>query len=97
MAHIKIDQWYKTYSNDEGNFHREDGPAVIWKAGGIEYWVDGKYANSYNLAPDVSAEGDVMWGGPQHAIHSINRPAWDSPSGCKRWYNNGVLIWPELK
>ena len=35
--------WFKN-----GNYHREDGPAMVLKSGNKEWWLDGKYIwNSY--------------------------------------------------
>lgn len=98
MAKVVIDSdGTKTYYNDDGQIHREDGPALIYPNGCTEHWINGEYASNYELgAPDVVDEGGVTWWHDrQH--HSINRPANDYPNGQKLWLDNGYEIWPTLK
>lgn len=35
--HLGSRRWY----NDQGKFHREDGPAVEWALGATEYYLNG--------------------------------------------------------
>jgi hypothetical protein len=39
----EVDKWGTiVYHNENGKLHREDGPAVIWSNGTVEYWKNGK-------------------------------------------------------
>lgn len=38
---IVVPKFRKIYKTN-GRFHREDGPAVIWNDGGMEWWLNGK-------------------------------------------------------
>jgi hypothetical protein len=41
--------WYKN-----NKLHREDGPAVIFKSGTKEYWLNGKWY------PDISSDEELL-------------------------------------
>lgn len=38
----KVSKNYISYFNEQGERHREDGPAVEYNDGGKEWWVNGK-------------------------------------------------------
>ena len=43
-SHPKFDEYLvlNEYRNDNGNLHREDGPAAVWRDGSAQWWIDGK-------------------------------------------------------
>jgi hypothetical protein len=43
MSSIKKEYWNRTeYINEEGQYHRLDGPAIKWHDGVKQWWVNGK-------------------------------------------------------
>lgn len=41
---LKInDEGILFWRNEEGRYHRDEGPAVIWPVGTLEYVIDGMY------------------------------------------------------
>jgi hypothetical protein len=36
----KIEVGNKFWCNDKGQFHREDGPAIVWEDGSKEWWFN---------------------------------------------------------
>lgn len=41
-ALISIENGNRVWRNEDGNFHREDGPAIEYSSGDKEWWFDGK-------------------------------------------------------
>ena len=41
-----VDEKYKEWKNRKNEFHREDGPAVIWPGGNTDWYYDGHHYNN---------------------------------------------------
>lgn len=41
--YVKIDRATEGtfYLDDDGNYHRTDGPAIVWKSGSLEWYING--------------------------------------------------------
>jgi hypothetical protein len=81
--------WYK-----EGQFHREDGPAVIEALGTKRWYINGKLHRDGGPAIEASTapgfNGKKIW--YQHGKeHREDGPAEISPDGSYCWYINGKI------
>lgn len=74
----------KAYINDNDQFHREDGPAIIWRNGRKEWRVDGERFMTYE-ADGVYTMNTIYLAYESH-----------SPNGNRSMVRNGEDIWPEL-
>jgi hypothetical protein len=72
----------------EGKLHREDGPAVEYKAGGGEWWLHG--VNHREDGPAVVfSDGSWAWY-RDGRLHRIDGPALFEPGGRIAWFRTGV-------
>lgn len=94
MAEIVIDErGTKYYFNDETQFHRDDGPAIIHKDGSKSWYVNGE-ANDPKNPSVFFANGIFLWYRFNH--HRSDGPSEVRPNGYKEWYEDGSIIWPKL-
>jgi len=71
-----------------GQYHREDGPAIEY-ANGTKFWY---IHNDYHREDGPAAEhanGDKFWY-LNGELHRKNGPAIEYATGAKHWYLNGV-------
>lgn len=77
----------KEWRNEEGEFHREDGPAIE-NANGIKMW----YKNGNRHREDGPAvefvEGDKMWC-LNGKLHRLDGPAYQDADGTVSWHIDG--------
>lgn len=87
--YIKVDKdGNKSYYKDKDLtlLHRIDGPAIEWKDGGKEWWVNGFLHRTDGPAIE-SAFGDKYWFvNGKH--HRTDGPAVECPDGYKAWHIN---------
>ena len=78
------------YYNEQGQLHREDGPAVEYKNGDKSWHINGKFHREDGPAIEW-ANGDKAWflNGEQHREDG---PAVEYPIGDKYWFLNGKQI-----
>ena len=74
------------YKNSDGKYHREDGPAIIWKNGTQEWFLHGKRHRTDGPAI-VYADGTEAWY-LHDKRHRTDGPAVIRPDGTKEWYLN---------
>jgi hypothetical protein len=75
------------WRNPQGDLHREDGPAIEYKGGSKEWWVDGKRHREDGPAVEY-AYGSKAWflkGKP----HRADGPAVEWADGSKEWWVDG--------
>ena len=73
----------RRYYNDAGQLHREDGPAVMWRDGSLEWYHNGLRHREDGPAAEY-ADGTRLWylnGRP----HRTNGPTIELPGGIKEW------------
>ena len=76
-------EWY----NLEGNYHRENGPAIEY-ADGDKYWyMNGKLHREDGPAIEY-ANGSKYWH-MNGKLHRTDGPAIEYSNGSKLWYING--------
>ena len=71
----------RKYYNAAGQLHREDGPAVVWRDGSLEWYHNGLQHREDGPAA-VWSDGTRLWylnGRP----HRINGPTVELPGGIK--------------
>ena len=75
------------YYNDEGQKHREDGPAIEYVNGGKQWWLDGKLHRENGPAVEYF-DGDKYWylNGKNHREDG---PAIEYANGAKEWFFKG--------
>ena len=89
----KINEFGNKYWYLNGEYHREDGPAVEWADGTKSWWLNGKCHREDG--PDVEwANGDKYWW-LNGKFHREDGPAIEYADGTKAWYLNGKRLDPE--
>lgn len=88
MTNIKVIEsngstcWY-----DNGQIHREDGPAIIYDNGGKEWCKRGKRHRDNGPAIICSDNSTEWW--LNDKLHRENGPASIYSDGTKQWYIHG--------
>ena len=79
----------RLWINSEGEWHREDGPAIEWKDGGKFWYINDKLHREDGPAEEW-ADGDKTWwiNGKRHREDG---PAIERADGSKFWYINDKL------
>ena len=70
-----------------GKYHRLDGPAIEYPAGGKYWYLHGKYHRSDGPAIERS-NGDKCWY-LYGKVHRLDGPAIELSTGTKWWYLHG--------
>ena len=76
-------RWY----NEQGQLHRENGPAIEWAEGIKSWYINGQRHREDGPAIEW-ASGDKYWY-INDQRHRENGPAIEYASGDKYWYLNG--------
>lgn len=84
----------KEYLNDDDEYHRTDGPAIIWRNGNKYFYTHGKQSCTTRPS-DYYNDGSVAWA-INDQMHRNKGPALDGPNGRKTWWKGGLSIWPKL-
>lgn len=79
-----------TYWTEDGEFHRDDGPAVIYKDGSQHWYFHGQRHRIGGPAV-IEASGTEHWYLCGKA-HRIDGPAIIFANGDKRWYVYGERV-----
>jgi hypothetical protein len=91
---------HKTYSDGSqcwylnGQYHREDGPAIIYPDGTQEWYINGKLHREDGPAV-IYPDGTKKWY-LNDEFHREDGPAIIWPDGTQRWYLNGKNITKEI-
>lgn len=87
----------KTYYTNHYRRHREDGPAVIWPNGTLEFWLNDKPYSLNGNPTDTWVDGSKLYYGSNQMSDREGQPAYMSPNGLSIWYNGtGKAQWPKL-
>ncbi len=70
-----------------GNYHREDGPAVIWANGTQEWHLNGK-RHREDCPAYIGADGTQEWW-LNGQLHREDGPAYIGATGTQSWRLNG--------
>lgn len=97
MSRMVVDQFgRKKWFDDAGEFHREDGPAVIFPDGGFIYAIHGKY---HRLDGPAMVHSAMDKGGPMTKrwyvdgeLHRVDGPAVETLNGTQMWYVKGQRV-----
>jgi hypothetical protein len=80
----------KYWRNDNGDFHREDGPAIEWTNGDKEWYIDGKRHREDGPAIEyVNGSQDWYING---ILHRLDGPAVIYRNMLQHWYIHGQQI-----
>jgi len=76
---------------EKSQYHRLDGPAVIYTNGQEEWWINGQRHRLDGPAV-ICPDGQVEWyiNGKRHRLDG---PAVIYPDGVKEWWKHGNRIW----
>ena len=77
----------KIWKLPNGNYHREDGPAVEWGNGDKSWWLNDLRHREDGPAIEYSNGNKEWWLSGQ--LHRENGPAIEYSYGDKEWYING--------
>ena len=78
-------RWYKDTKCKV--LHRDDGPAIEWTSGDIEWWQEGQLHRENDPAVEY-ADGTKRWYW-RGLKHRENGPAVEYSNGYKEWWING--------
>jgi len=78
----------KLWKNKKREYHRLDGPAIIYKNGSEEWWENGKLHRLYGPAIDY-ADGRKEWW-ENGKLHREDGPAILYTNGEKAWAINNI-------
>ena len=76
-------EWY----NLEGNYHRENGPAIEFSNGYKSWWINGQRHRENGPAVEYTNGDKEWWINGQ--LHRTDGPAIEYANGNKSWYING--------
>ncbi|HEV56772.1 MAG TPA: hypothetical protein ENN87_04655 [Phycisphaerales bacterium] len=81
--------YLRLYVDDQGQLHRTDGPAIVRRDGGREWYRKGHRHRDDGPAIEW-ADGRREWF--RHGVlHRDDGPAMEWPSGYQAWYRDGKL------
>jgi len=80
----------KYWRNDDGQFHRENGPAAEWANGNKFWWINGKCHREDGPAAEY-ANGDKSWW-INGRRHREDGPAIERADGTKEWWIDGKKL-----
>lgn len=87
----KDDYGTMIYLDNDGFAHRDnDLPAIEWKDGTCEWWVNGKKHRDNNLPAVEFSNGGKYWY-VHGELHRDDGPAVEFSWNEKRWYQQGIL------
>ena len=82
------------WRNENGNRHREDGPAVIYPDGS-QFWYINDIRHRENGPAIICPDGSQFWY-INGKLHREDGPAAIYPNGTQCWYINGYDITDEI-
>ena len=82
------------HRNADGQLHRIDGPAVEYKDGTKEWWINGKLHRIDGPAVE-RANGTKAWY-IDGELYRIDGPAVERANGRKEWWINGQYVTDEV-
>lgn len=71
---------------ENGEIHREDGPAVEWQQGDLQWYSHGELHRAGGQAV-IGDDGEQQWF-KQGKLHRVDGPAQIYPDGASFWYVN---------
>ena len=77
------------YHNNQGQLHREGGPAVIWPSGAQRWYHNGKLHRIDG--PAVKHANGAVWWYQDDKLHREDGPAVEYANGTHKWLLNGLL------
>jgi hypothetical protein len=91
LVDYKPNQWKigDNYYNDNSNYHREDGPAIIWPDG-TQYWFKDGLRHREDGPAVIWSDGRQEWW-KDGIVHREDGPAYIYPNGIQKWYKDGNL------
>ena len=76
------------YYNALGQLHRDEGPAIIWDDGDLEWWQNGLRHREDGPAVEWHAGHKEWW--VNDRLHRIDGPALTWEDGTPEWWIYGV-------
>ena len=73
-----------------GQYHRQDGPAIEWVDGAKVWFLNGQYHREDGPAIEC-ADGSKSWYF-NDKLHRGDGPACEWADGTKEWYLNGISL-----
>ena len=94
-AYEQTDKYGNKFIFDaEGHLHCEDGPAIEWKDGSVDWY---KYGKLHRLdGPAMIKKDGWQWWFVNGKRHRLDGPAAIGP-GIEKWYYNNINVPPPLQ
>ncbi len=90
-THKTTDEYGTTrYTNEEGQLHREDRPALIYENGDEIWYLNGK-RHRKGAPALIHVKGDKFWY-QDDKLHREDGPAIERLDGSKEWFLKGVQL-----
>lgn len=83
----------KKWRNKDGQYHRQDGPAIEWSGGSKEWWKDG--LRHRENGPAVERSNGIKSWYINGLRHREDGPAIEYADGSKWWYIDGKILTEE--
>ena len=87
---VKVYEDRTEWFNEQGQFHREDGPTIEYADGYKAWWINGKLHREDGPAIEY-ADGYKEWW-INGKLHREDGPAIEWANGIKAWYLNGQRL-----
>ncbi len=84
---VTVDKVATRWYNEQGQLHREDGPAYEWADGSKSYWKNGKLHREDGPAVEGANGTKSYW--LNGKLHREDGPAVERADGTKFYYLNG--------
>ena len=93
ICKIEKDESKRWYLN--GQFHREDGPAIEYKNGDTEWFINGIHHREDGPAIDCK-DGTSFWI-RRNKLHRLDGPAAKHDDGSSYWFIHGRNVTNKIK
>jgi len=91
---MRYENSHQTYYMKHGIFHRDDGPAVEWHNGDVEYFINGKLHREDGPAVIINGGKPITVGYVGYYIHDMlhreDGPALIHINGDERYFLHGT-------
>jgi hypothetical protein len=91
---LTIDEYGTQQWSRNGQYHREDGPAVIYPNGTQKWWLNGNLHREDGPAV-IGSNGNEYWY-LNGKYHREDGPAIIYPNGTQEWFLNDINITKEV-
>jgi hypothetical protein len=90
IIEVKFDDRIEYHLNsEEGPLHRQDGPAIIYKDGSLQWWVKDRL-HCLDGPACINDDNKQWW--VENRCHRVDGPAIIKSDGCHEWWVRGIKL-----